>query len=477
MSLARWADWGAIAVAMLAAVGLALTLLVARVDLADASRSLVIGEGEVLLAQLREELHPPPGSSALPSAPRLEAALARLSGDGLRFVAIAMGDRVVSAGRSTLDFTRVRPGDVVVEGDRALLVAPLPPPMPPPAGPSAPPPDALTALGPGDRPPPGFPGPPGFAPPPPPAGWAAPPPPGAPPLPGALGPMPVLVAEFHPAVLTRMRAGLERTATVAGAAVVVLLAFAFILTRRLARRAEDERRAEQQRRLAALGQMSSVMAHELRNPLASLKGNAQLLEEMLAAGPDASREGYREGAGSRARVKAELVVREAQRLERLTQDLLAFVRDGVLERVAVTPSELVERSLAGLDRERVAVDLTAAPAALQVDPSRVAAALGNLVRNALQAGGDGPVALHVAAAGRGGRDVLLEVRDHGPGIAPGDEENIFEPFFTTRVHGTGLGLAVARRAVEQHGGTLRASSHPQGGAVFRVLLPDAARAS
>jgi two-component system sensor histidine kinase HydH len=78
---------------------------------------------------------------------------------------------------------------------------------------------------------------------------------------------------------------------------------------------------------------------------------------------------------------------------------------------------------------------------------------------------------------RRGSDVVVDVRDHGPGLAPGDEERIFEPFYTTRVRGTGLGLAVARRAVEQHGGTLRAWTHDGGGALFRVTLPGAARAT
>jgi two-component system sensor histidine kinase HydH len=266
-----------------------------------------------------------------------------------------------------------------------------------------------------------------------------------------------LVIEFTPSLLPRLQAAMNRTAIVGAGAVLVLLGFAAVLSVRAARRSRHDQRAEQERRLMALGQMSGVMAHELRNPLASLKGNAQLLGEMLPT-------------GTREHAKAELVVREAERLERLTQDLLSFVREGELARREVSPTALVDRAIEGMPRERIVVDAADAPPTLWVDEARLAAAVGNLVRNALQST-DGAEAVHVKVAARGG-GALVEVRDRGPGIAAGDEERIFEPFFTTRIHGTGLGLAVARRAVEQHGGTLRAESPRDGGALFRVVLPD-----
>ena len=94
--------------------------------------------------------------------------------------------------------------------------------------------------------------------------------------------------------------------------------------------------------------------------------------------------------------------------------------------------------------------------------------LGNLVDNALQADPEGAVTLGL---GRSARGVQFTVRDHGTGIAPEDLEHIFEPFFTRRTRGTGLGLAVARRVVEQHGGTLRAENASDGGALFTVEIP------
>ena len=109
---------------------------------------------------------------------------------------------------------------------------------------------------------------------------------------------------------------------------------------------------------------------------------------------------------------------------------------------------------------------------MSVDEPRIVAALANLVRNGAQAAPDAPVEVRVVAVGP---DVRIDVSDRGPGIPAGEEEAIFEPFVTTRVRGTGLGLAVARRAVEQHGGTLTGETLPEGGARFRVLLPGASR--
>jgi two-component system, NtrC family, sensor histidine kinase HydH len=418
--LARWADRGAIVVASLAAIALALTVLVARADLVAASEATVRGEGEVLVERVHEGLDPRSGP---PTRARLEAELDHLQDSGLRYLEVRLGGTVSSAGVSTIASDGLGPGAVRTRGALALMVTPLP------------------------RPPPHF--------------LLGPPDPGAPPPPPPFdrpGNDAVLLMEFAPAVLPRLQSAMNRTAAVGAVAVVVLLAFAAVLTVRAVRRTRDEQRAEHQRRLAALGQMSSVMAHELRNPLTSLKGNAQLLAEMLHA-------------GTREHTKAELVVREAQRLEKLTQDLLIFVRDGELSRAHVTPAALLARTMDGLPDERIALDLTGAPETLWVDESRMATALGNLIRNALQSTSNDTrveVRVHSEASA-----AVVDVRDHGPGIAPGDAERIFEPFFTTRIHGTGLGLAVARRAIEQHGGTLRAESPAGGGALFRVILPNA----
>jgi two-component system sensor histidine kinase HydH len=203
--------------------------------------------------------------------------------------------------------------------------------------------------------------------------------------------------------------------------------------------------------------MSSVMAHELRNPLASLKGHAQLLAEDL------------EDGDPKKKAKVDRVVREAERLEQLTSSLLDFVRDGPIERATIAPRALVERALEHLAKDRVKLELDAAPEEVRVDEARLARALHNIVDNALQAA-EGEIELRVA---REGDAVVFDVRDHGPGIPPGSEAQIFEPFHTTRTRGTGLGLAVARRIAEQHGGTLTGENQEAGGALFRLRFPDA----
>ncbi len=436
MTRKRWADGGVILVALAAALGLAVTVLVARSDLDRASEATVRGEAEVLVAGLHESAWEDRGP---PSGEQLAGQLARFRSAGLRYVALHDPSGVLSAGERTIESRGLAPGTMVIEGERALFVSPLAA-MPPPPPLGAPPPG-------GHPPPPGAP---------------RPPPPGLPPYPPApfdgADARGVLVIELAPAVLPRLRRAMNRTTFVGGGAVVVLLWCAVLFSVRALRRAEEERRAERDRGLVALGQMSAVMAHELRNPLASLKGNAQLLAEML-------------GDGSREHTKAELVVREAQRLERLTQDLLSFVRDEALSPRPIPVAKLVDRALEGTPRERVAIDLEGAPPVLSVDEARLAAAIANLVRNAIQSS---PAEASVAVRVRLGREgVSIEVQDHGPGIAPGDMQAIFEPFFTRRISGTGLGLAVARRAVEQHGGALYAESPPGGGALFRVVLPRA----
>jgi two-component system sensor histidine kinase HydH len=264
------------------------------------------------------------------------------------------------------------------------------------------------------------------------------------------------VAELEPPVLEMLRADLARIGFVATAAGGVLLAFAIAWSRSARRLADLETRAAREERLVALGSMSSVMAHELRNPLASLKGHAQLLAEDLDGAEDAKK-----------RVKADRVVLEAERLERLTTTLLDFVRDGPIEERPVPPRELADRSLDDLPGGRVEVDLDGAPSSIAADLQRLSRAVHNLVDNALKASDKDAVVLRIVADGR---DVVLTVRDRGPGLPPGPEAKIFEPFTTTRVRGTGLGLAVARRIAEQHDGTLTGENHPDGGAIFTMRL-------
>jgi two-component system sensor histidine kinase HydH len=235
-------------------------------------------------------------------------------------------------------------------------------------------------------------------------------------------------------------------AALGGAATIAL---GLSLTRAL--RHEDALRAQKEHdeRLADLGRMSAVLAHELKNPLASMKGNAQLLLEDLPAN-----------------AKVERVVEGAVRLERRLNDLLEFARTGELRLRTAPVGEVVRGAVRGVEPAPVALDVAPDVGDARIDPDRLRLALENVVRNAIDAS---PEVL--VKARRDGRAIVVTVRDHGPGVARGDEEAIFEPFFTKKDRGTGLGLAVARRIVNLHGGQIAVSNHPEGGALFRVTLP------
>lgn len=395
--------------AALAVISLGATVVAAQRALRDASVMVVRGEGDVLLAAVASDLST---EEQPPTPATLDRVLKAHDADGLRYVALVgrEGEPVVEAGQAMMAGLRVRPGAPAIEGRRARVLGLIGPPRRFPHGrpPSTLGGGPLSMLG------------------------------GGPPM--------MLVAELEPPMVATLEHGLVRIAVVAGIASVVLLAFAFAWSRSARRLTELEVKAARDERLVALGGMSSVMAHELRNPLASLKGHAQLLVEDLEGKP---------------RAKAERVVKEAVRLEVLTTSLLDFVRDGPIERRATEPRKLVELALTDLDRERVDVTI-ADDEALSVDAERLARAVHNLIDNALKAD-DGNVEVRV------GRDAI-SVRDRGPGIAASDRARIFEPFVTTRTRGTGLGLAVARRIAEQHGGSLEGDNHPDGGAIFTLKL-------
>jgi two-component system sensor histidine kinase HydH len=139
----------------------------------------------------------------------------------------------------------------------------------------------------------------------------------------------------------------------------------------------------------------------------------------------------------------------------------------------VDPRALLRESVAeaveGAGGPGVDVDDAAAPERWPLDARRLRHALVNILQNAVQATpAAAPPRVRVAVE----QDRLVyEIRDFGPGLVAGSAERVFDPFFTTRTNGTGLGLAVARRVAEMHGGTITAGNHPEGGAWFRLAIP------
>jgi len=272
---------------------------------------------------------------------------------------------------------------------------------------------------------------------------------------GVRPPRPVLV-EFEPRQTRELEASARRTLVIGGAGSLALFVAGIVVWRLTTRAERLQEQQERQRRLAALGEMAAVLSHEIRNPLATIKGQAQLLAERL---DPQTREGE----------KAARLVKESLRLERLTDDLLSMVRAQSVERTPADPAALLREAAASLPDSRVDLELEGAPATWPLDPDRIHRVLVNLLRNAVQASPADRAP--VARVCQEGADLVYEIRDFGEGVPAGETERIFEPFRTTRVTGTGLGLAVARRIAELHGGSVAATNDPEGGAVFRMRIP------
>ena len=228
-------------------------------------------------------------------------------------------------------------------------------------------------------------------------------------------------------------------------------------------------RLAQSEKLAALGQLSATIAHEVRNPLAVIRSAAQSLGENVAAG---------DAEGHRA---CQFITAEIDRLTNVVGSLLAFARPLRLEPRPVPVDELFDGALllAAPDLTRQHVRVARAPAAtplrVHADVDLMRQVLVGLLINAIEAvGPDGEVSLDA----RSRDDVVeIEVSDSGPGVPAELRARIFEPFFTTRARGTGLGLPIARQIIEAHGGKLEVGEGRGGGACFIVRLPAGPRAA
>lgn len=225
----------------------------------------------------------------------------------------------------------------------------------------------------------------------------------------------------------------------------------------------------QTEKLAALGQMVSGIAHELSNPLTSILGYAR----RLVVAPNALERTE----------EARQICQEAERAGSILRQLLANARETIPERRLVSLNQIVMRAMElqrfSLAAQKIRVELDLDPALPLVygDAGQLQQVLINLLGNAHQAmeeqGQAGVIRLRTRTTG--GRRVLLEVEDTGPGIPQAIQARIFDPFFTTKPAGvgTGLGLAIVLGVVREHGGQVRMQNPPQGGALFQIEIPAA----
>ena len=219
-------------------------------------------------------------------------------------------------------------------------------------------------------------------------------------------------------------------------------------------------------RLSALGTLAAGIAHEIRNPLVSVRTFIQLLPERLD--DEEFRTGFRD-----------LALSEIERICGLINDLLAFSRPAPAEREPVDLQTLASQTVRLLDaeaRKRGVVLRMRAETVLPMvvaDEARLKQVLMNVVLNGIQASPErGAVDVCTRLDGdEGARWCVVEIADTGPGIAPEQAERIFDPFFTTKDTGSGLGLFVAHRIVTEHGGAILAGPRAEGGTVFSIRLP------
>lgn len=225
---------------------------------------------------------------------------------------------------------------------------------------------------------------------------------------------------------------------------------------------ELDRERSRLKTMAALGEMSATLAHEIRNPLTGIAGHSGLLIRELPAGSP--------------KKWAEKIEEGVHRLERLIMNMLEFARSPRLDRRSIcwqTLSQEIANAFESRISEKKISLIRKFPRQWPQsigDASLLRQAMVNLLHNAEQAVGDGgEVELRISATDDD--FIAVEVSDDGPGMDEQTLAEAFRPFFTTREQGTGLGLAIARKIVEAHGGTIAAESLPERGSRFRILLP------
>src|SRR5580704_319081 len=231
---------------------------------------------------------------------------------------------------------------------------------------------------------------------------------------------------------------------------------------------EAEAQVRRTERLAALGQLSAGLAHEIRNPLSTIKGSA----EMLLKNVDTD--------GAVAHELAGYISSEVDRTNALVTRFLDFARPLALRFEKTEIAEIIDEAVAEVEKHTPPLDVSIyknyAPdiPPFLLDRQLIERVFYNLLLNAAQASPpQGTVTVKTRQFGEttGDDTVEISVIDRGTGIASKDRESIFNPFFTTKSSGVGLGLAIVSKIVDEHGGQITVESEPGAGSVFRVFLP------
>ncbi|MBW2078305.1 MAG: PAS domain S-box protein [Deltaproteobacteria bacterium] len=237
-----------------------------------------------------------------------------------------------------------------------------------------------------------------------------------------------------------------------------------LLFRDLTEVQELKREVERNRRLASIGRLAAGIAHEIRNPLSSIKGFATYFRERYRDVPEDQK-------------TAEIMIQEVERLNRVIGQLLEFARPMKLNKKEANIHEVITYSLKMVQKQAqdrgIAISTNLSPEIVDVsiDTDRISQVLLNLYLNAIEAMDQGGV-LHIdSSLDEESGTVTIVVSDTGAGIKREDLAHVFDPYFTTKQSGTGLGLAIVHRIIEAHRGEVRIESEPGTGTRVTIVLP------
>ena len=222
---------------------------------------------------------------------------------------------------------------------------------------------------------------------------------------------------------------------------------------------------ERNHRLATVGRLAAGVAHEIRNPLSSIKGFATYFKERYPEVPEDQH-------------IADIMIQEVDRLNRVVTQLLEFARPVSISRKQIPLKEFIVDSLKLVERQAaesdvaLEADLPESGAAARLDPDKLNQVLLNLYLNAIEAmAGGGRITVSLEKDKQKHR-IEIRVSDTGASIPESELAHIFDPYFTTKTTGTGLGLAIAHNIIQGHGGEIRVENRPGAGTTFRILIPE-----
>ena len=222
------------------------------------------------------------------------------------------------------------------------------------------------------------------------------------------------------------------------------------------------RELERSEQLAAIGELAASIAHEVRNPLAGMKGALEILRADLVVKP-------------RNREIVDELLGQIARLENLVRDLLTFARPSAVSPRPFDLHEMLDRLLRMYEDQaeaaRITIERSYGPGTtrLTADPQQMEQVFFNLLQNAIQAMEDGGTLTVTTAATTG--EIAISFRDTGPGVAPSNLARVFQPFFTTKHRGSGLGLPIVKKIVEAHRGSIELASTAGRGTAATLRLP------